>query len=98
MNEYYVFTGVEKGGIQKEDEIKEISEFLSLITSKKHTVLEGTDSSGKTALLKQIYLSLIMKNIVNNRLSGGHYKGLTIVTEDKFAEQCLIEILRKFKH
>ena len=59
INEYYVFPGVEKGGKQKEDEIKEISEFLSLITSKKHTVLEGTDSSGKTALLKQIYLSLI---------------------------------------
>ena len=34
--------------------------------------------------------------LVNSRLSGGYYKGLTVVTEDKFAEQCLIEILRNY--
>ena len=58
IDKYYVFPGVEKEEKQKENEIKEISELLSLITSKKHIILEGSDSSGKTALLKQIYLSL----------------------------------------
>lgn len=58
INKYYVFPGVEEEAKEKDNEIKDISEFLSRITSKKHVILEGSDSSGKTTLLKQIYLSL----------------------------------------
>lgn len=59
ISKYYVFPGVEEKGKEKDNEIKDFSECISLITSKKHVVLEGNDSCGKTALLKQIYVSLI---------------------------------------
>lgn len=63
INKYYVFPGVEEKGKETDNEIKEFSECISLITSKRHVVLEGIDSCGKTALLKQIYVSLIGNHV-----------------------------------
>ena len=63
INKYYVFPGVEEKGKETDNEIKEFSECISLITSKRHVVLEGNDSCGKTALLKQIYVSLIGNHV-----------------------------------
>lgn len=59
IDSYYVFPGVEVEGKEKYEEIKSFSEFLSLLVSKKQVIIEGGDSSGKTALLKQAYISLI---------------------------------------
>lgn len=59
IQKYFVFPGVEILGQEKYTEIKEFSEFLSLIDTKKQLIIEGDDSSGKTVLLHQIYLSLI---------------------------------------
>lgn len=59
VGKYFVFPGVEILGQEKYAEVKEYSEFLSLVCSKKHVVLEGENASGKTALLYKIYLSLI---------------------------------------
>lgn len=59
VGSYYVFPGVEVEGKEKYEEIKNFSEFLELLTTKKQTIIQGNDSSGKTALLKQIYVSLI---------------------------------------
>lgn len=63
INKYYVFPGVEEKGKETDNEIKDFSECISLITSKRHVVLEGNDSCGKTALLKQIYVSLIGNHV-----------------------------------
>lgn len=59
IGNYFVFSGVETIGQQKNTEIKEFSEFMSLIDSKKQIIIEGEDFSGKTSLLKQVYLSLV---------------------------------------
>lgn len=59
VSSYYVFPGVEVEGKENYEEIKDFSNFLTLLTSKKQVIIEGSDSSGKTALLKQAYLSLI---------------------------------------
>lgn len=59
IGDYYVFSGVEKAGKDKDKEIKDFAEFLSILTNKRHVILEGEDSSGKTTLLKQLYLSLV---------------------------------------
>lgn len=59
IQKYFVFPGVEVLGQEKYTEIKEFSEFLSFIDTKKQIIIEGDDSSGKTVLLHQIYLSLI---------------------------------------
>lgn len=59
IQKYFVFPGVEFLGQDKYTEIKDFSEFLSLIDTKKQIIIEGDDSSGKTVLLHQIYLSLI---------------------------------------
>lgn len=85
--------------------------FLDVCLRKRHQIIFTTHSTEVLSALppqarkyieRQKNNTLVVNNatiaLLNNRLSGGHYKGLTIVTEDKFAEQCLIEILRKFKH
>lgn len=59
VSSYYVFSGVEVEGKEKYEEIKNFSDFLTLITSKQQVIIEGNDSSGKTALLKQLYIALI---------------------------------------
>lgn len=59
IQKYFVFPGVEILGQEKYTEVKEFSEFLSLIDTKKQLIIEGDDSSGKTVLLHQVYLSLI---------------------------------------
>lgn len=59
ISSYYVFPGVEIEGKEKYEEIKNFSDFLKLLTSKKQVIIEGNDSSGKTSLLKQAYISFI---------------------------------------
>lgn len=59
VSSYYVFPGVEVEGKEKYEEIKNFSDFLTLLASKKQVIIEGNDSSGKTALLKQAYISFI---------------------------------------
>ena len=84
--------------------------FLDVCLRKRHQIIFTTHSTEVLSALppqarkyieRQKNHTLVVNNatiaLLNNRLSGGYYKGLTIVTEDKFAEQCLIEILRKFK-
>ena len=84
--------------------------FLDVCLRKRHQIIFTTHS---TEVLSELppqarkYIerrendTLVVNNItiatLHNFLSGGYYKGLTIVTEDKLAEKCLIEILRKFK-
>ena len=83
--------------------------FLDVCLRKKHQIIFTTHSTEVLSALppqarkyieRQKNKTLVVNNatiaLLNNRLSGGYYKGLTIVTEDKFAEKCLTEILREF--
>ena len=83
---------------------------LDVCLRKRHQIIFTTHSTevlselplqARKFIERQKDKTLVVNNptiaLLNNRLSGGYYKGLTIVTEDKLAEQCLIEILRKFK-
>lgn len=78
VEDYFVFPGVEILGQDKHKETKDYSDFLSLVCNKKHVIIEGEDASGKTALLNQMYLSLIgdyvpiylnVENLHNNKIS-----------------------------
>ena len=83
--------------------------FLDVCLRKRHQIIFTTHSTEVLSALppqarkyieRQKNKTLVVNNatnaLLNNRLSGGYYKGLTIVTEDKFAEKCLTEILREF--
>ena len=59
IDKYYVFPGVEIENNESHEEIKEFNEFLTMLTTKRHVIIVGNDSSGKTTLLKQAYLALI---------------------------------------
>lgn len=83
--------------------------FLDICLRKRHQIIFTTHSPEVLSALppearkyieRQEDKTWVVNNatiaMLNNRLSGGYYKGLTIVTEDKFAEKCLTEILREF--
>ena len=59
LNKYFVFPGVEILNQEGHNEIKEFSEFLTLIDQHKQIIIEADESSGKSCLLHQIYTSLI---------------------------------------
>lgn len=84
--------------------------FLDVCLRKKHQIIFTTHSTELLSSLpvearkyieRQKDFTAVVDNatiaLLNNRLSGGYYKGLTIVTEDKIAERCLKEIIRRFK-
>lgn len=61
IDQYFVFSGVEKIEEDKYTEINDYNEFLSSVFYNDCTIIEGEDSSGKTLLLKKIYLSIVTK-------------------------------------
>lgn len=73
-NNYFVFPGIEIIGQEKHNEVKDFSEFLSLIDCNKQILIEAEESSGKSSLLHQIYNSLI-GNYVPIYLNEGNVIG-----------------------
>lgn len=58
LQDYYVFPGVSKELLRREDkpeEILEISRFISLFNEVKHVEIIGSDTSGKSAFLKALF-------------------------------------------
>lgn len=83
--------------------------FMDVCYRKKHQIIFTTHSSAILTALPPEARKFIVRDVektrvvsnptiaeVDNMLSGGHYKGLTIVTEDKIGELYLKQILRKF--
>lgn len=83
--------------------------FLDVCYRKKHQIIFTTHSSAILTALPLEARKFIIRGVcetrvvnnptiaeVDNMLSGGHCKGLTIVTEDKIGEIYLKEILRRY--
>lgn len=59
IQDYFEFQGVEVLREDKMVNISDFSEFVDEIKAEKHIVIEGDDFSGKTMLLKNIYISTV---------------------------------------
>lgn len=84
--------------------------FLDICLRKRHQIIFTTHSAeivgplpieARKYIERQDASTLVVDNatiaMLNNRLSGGYCKGLTIVTEDSIAKKYLLEIIRRFK-
>lgn len=92
LDKYFVFPGVEILGQETYAEIKDYSEFLSIVTSKKQIIIEGDDASGKTALLNRIYLSLIGNYVpiylnISNLHNNNPSKAIKIAFEQQYGRK-----------
>ncbi len=74
LDKYFVFPGMEILNQEKQSEVKDFEEFLSLIDQNKQIIIEADESSGKSCLLHKVYTSLI-GNYVPLYLNEGNIIG-----------------------